>query len=166
MNLDNTALSITLIELDIIAGNSKADSLYFAFPGRNDTLLAVGQYYEKRNDSTYVWWGNVGQYGDVVALASTPGGRSLYSKIDSSVFFAHPLSNRYNALVEHRLDSIRWNETCVSSMEEEPDPEACAEIDTCKNVFHVLVLLTDEALEEIVTMPNGKCFAKSYTPIT
>ena len=51
-------------------------------------------------------------------------------------------------------------------MEEEPDPEACAEIDTCKNVFHVLVLLTDEALEEIVTMPNGKCFAKSYTPIT
>ncbi|MCC6410418.1 MAG: hypothetical protein IT270_02090 [Saprospiraceae bacterium] len=153
LKADPTALSVTLIDLEVIPANSKADSFLFVFPGRTDTLLAVGQYFEKRNDSTYVWWGNIGQFGDVVALASTPGGRSLYAKIDSSVYFAHPLSNRYNALVEHRLDSIRWNETCVSYMEDGPDPEACAKIDTCKNVFHVLVLVTDEALEEVVTMP-------------
>ncbi|MCC6413201.1 MAG: T9SS type A sorting domain-containing protein [Saprospiraceae bacterium] len=161
---DLTTLSVTLIGLEVIPANSKADSFLFVFPGRSDTLLAVGQYYEKRNDSTYVWWGNVGQYGDVVALASTPGGRSMYAKIGSSIFFAHPLSNRYNVLVEHRLDSIRWNEACATPMEEGPNPEGCLEIDTCKNVFHVLVLVTDEAMEEIVAMPVNDPTLQPHIP--
>lgn len=138
-----------LVEISGLPSSLSGNQLTFLLPGSSDTIYAKGLYYQKNSDTTYTWWGEIADHKGYVGIASNVGGKVVQISLEEKTYFLHPLSARYNAQVEFKPDTLIEQEPETETPHDITTDPNC-EIDTCKAIANVLVLVTPEAKDEIM----------------
>lgn len=129
---------------------STTGQLNFSMPGDTQTILAQGWCVSERSNGNFTWWGNLLNKTGYIGIAEDSTGKAGYIQVGDQIYFLHPLSDRYNALVEIDRDTSLETD-CLPSPQLPVDittnPTNCDSIGDCKAVVSVLVLLTPEAEE-------------------
>jgi hypothetical protein len=141
--------SMLLVEVAHLPTALSNDQLTFLLPGTLDTLHAKGFYFQKENDTTYTWWGEFSGHRGHLGIAANDSGKVVAMSLDGVNYMFHPLSARYNAQVELKQDTFTMQEPEIEPPVNITTDPSC-DFDDCKGIATVLVLLTPEAVDEIL----------------
>jgi hypothetical protein len=88
-----------------------------------------------------------------VGIVANAAGKYMQVTISNKTYVYYPISTRYNVQIEVPPSLIKEEEPELSSPPP-PGPPEC-EFDDCKSVLTILVLVTDEAVDEILGKYQG-----------
>jgi Secretion system C-terminal sorting domain len=146
---ETPAANIRLVAVSDIHALLSGNALTIIVPGTTDTLLVKGMYHQNEGATNYTWWGEVEGGLGAVGIASNEMGKLLHILYPGKSYVYYPLSSRYNAQVELQPNPLLEDEP---EIETPPDVTfTVCEAGFCKAVLTVLVLVTEEAVDEILS---------------
>ncbi len=145
---ETPAANIRLVEVSDVHSLLSGNELTVMVPGTADTLVAKGMFHQNEGNTNYTWWGEVQSGLGAVGITSNEMGKLLQLSYSGGTYVYYPLSSRYNAQVKLQPNPLLEDEP---EIETPPDVTfTVCETGFCKEVLTVLVLVTDEAVDEIL----------------
>ena len=151
--------AIRLVSINHLQNYLNGDVLSFTLAGITDTLQPRGMFVHSSGDSSYTWWGELPEAKGYVGITANNRGKLIVVNAPDHRYMLHPLSSRYNAQVTLVPDTL--NKNCALEGPE-TDPVPGCEVDTCKNIINALVLVTPEAIAEVVGYHPDPVYATLY----
>lgn len=149
-------LSIRLIQVSELANFITDNQFAFSIPGEDQIIQAQGGYFIQEPNGDYIWMGNFTNATGSVGVGKNSAGTYVQIQKDNRWFQIHPLSDRYNALIETGRGEPK-EEICPPTIELPENittnPSACVPMNDCQDIVSVLVLVTPEAMNAMGISP-------------
>ena len=153
--------AIRLVSINHLQNYLNGDALTFTLAGVSDTLKPRGVFVQSAGSADYTWWGELPDAEGYVGITANSTGKLVVVSTPTQRYMLHPLSSRYNAQVTYEPDTL--DKRCaLEDPETDPPPGPGCEIDNCKDIVNVLVLVTPEAVTEVVGYNPDPVYALLY----
>ncbi|HNL37516.1 MAG: zinc-dependent metalloprotease [Saprospiraceae bacterium] len=154
--------AIRLVSINHLQNYLNGDVLNFNLADLPDTLRPRGIFLQSSGDTTYTWWGELPDAEGYVGITANNTGKLIVVSTPTQRYMLHPLSSRYNAQVTLAPDTLDKACALEDTETDPPPPGPGCEVDTCKNIINALVLVTPEAISEVVGYHPDPVYAALY----